>query len=152
MAGIAFANPWALCMAVSQLVKDWSIYKGQLFYSKREVLLALKTFSVVSHQQYYIYTSTKSLLKWKCKRETECAWSLSAVKENGRLWGIIKYKGSCTCMNPLMNKDYQQLDVPYISTFIRLLVKVESSISNPAIHATVAHIMAFYCYTCRKVR
>lgn len=49
------------------------------------------------------------------------------------LWKIKKYKGKLTCVNPLMNREALQLNVLYISSLIRPLVKPELSISVAAI-------------------
>lgn len=49
------------------------------------------------------------------------------------MWEIRKYKGSNTCMNPLMNRNHRQLDVLSISIIIKPLVMAEVSISVTAI-------------------
>lgn len=65
-AGVAVANLW-IPVTVSQLAEDGSIHKSQIFGSKWEVVHAVKAFFVRSHQKYYIYKSTKTLLKLSAK-------------------------------------------------------------------------------------
>lgn len=43
-----------------------------------------------------------------------------------------------SCVNPPMNREHRQLDVPYISTIIKPLVRTEVSISVAAIQAAVS--------------
>lgn len=47
-------------------------------------------------------------------------------------------------MNPLMNRDHLQLDVLYIATAIRLLLRAELSISVVTVQAYVAQITNSY--------
>lgn len=54
------------------------------------------------------------------------------------MWAIRKYKGPHSCVNPLINREHRQLDVPYISTITKLLVRTEVSISVAAIQAAVS--------------
>lgn len=58
-------------MTVSQLADNESLYEGHTFGTKGEVIDAIKTFSIKSHQQYYINKSSTTLLKQKCKWESE---------------------------------------------------------------------------------
>lgn len=79
---------WMPYVTASQPTNDGSPNQGQIF-EKREVVHAIKTFSRRSHQQYYVHKSSPTLLKLKCKRDSECPWSLIAVKRNGdELWKI----------------------------------------------------------------
>lgn len=47
------------------------VYEGQNFGSKEEVVHAIKACSIKSHQQYYVYKSSTTLLKLKFKRELD---------------------------------------------------------------------------------
>lgn len=61
-----------------------------------------------SHQKYYVYKSSKTLLNLKLCRENECGWSLRAAKRKGcDLWEIKKYKGPHSCVNTWMSTDHQ---------------------------------------------
>lgn len=85
-----------------------SIYKSQIFTPKEEVAHAVKMFSVKIYQQYFIYKSSKSLLKLKFKQFSECLWILRTAKQKGdNFWEIRKYKGRYTCNNLLMNRDHR---------------------------------------------
>lgn len=85
--------------------------------------------SISSHQQYYNYKSSPTLLKLKCKWESECPWSFRTSKRKGdELWKIKKYKGPHTCVNTLMNMDHR-LDVAYISSLVSPVVRAELFIS-----------------------
>lgn len=75
-ADIAVKRLWMPYMTTSQSTDDRFLYQGQVFNSKEDVVHAIKTFYIRSHQQYYVYKSSHTLLKLKCKRESECAWSL----------------------------------------------------------------------------
>lgn len=109
MGGIAVANTWNLFAGPSQPADDGSVYEGQIFVSKEDVVHAIKTWSIKTHQQYFVYKSSKTLLKLKCSRLSECPWSLRAAKrKRDELWEIRKYKGPHTCVNLLMTR---QLDV-----------------------------------------
>lgn len=59
------ASCWMPYSMIFQPADDGSIYKSQIFASKCEVVHGVKTFSIKSHQQYFVYKSTKSLLKLK---------------------------------------------------------------------------------------
>lgn len=72
--GIAIANLLQPSEVMTQPTDDESIYEGQVFGLKGEVIHSVKTFSRC-HQQYYICKSTKTLLKLKCKH----GWSLHRV-------------------------------------------------------------------------
>lgn len=71
----------------------------------------------------------------------------SSKRKGDQLWEIKKYKGQHTSMNPLMNRDHQQLDILYISTLIRQLVRPELSILVTVIHTVVICITGSYSYT-----
>lgn len=105
---------------MSKSADDGSIYIGQIFATKEDIVHVVEVFSIRKHQQYFVYKSLKTLLKLKCKRLNECPWSRLAAKRKGDdLWEIRKYKGPHTCFNLLMNRDHRQLDVLYISTIIK---------------------------------
>lgn len=53
-------------------------------------------------------------------------------------------------MNSMMNRDYTQLNVLYISTMIMPIIIAEASISDAAIQAAVVHIMGSYSCTYGK--
>lgn len=107
--------------------------------------------SISSHQQYYNYKSSPTLLKLKCKQESKCPWSLRAAKRKGdELWEIKKYKGPHTCVSPLMNMDHRQLDVAYISFLDSPVVRADLSISISTIQATIQQITGTYFCTYRK--
>lgn len=100
--------------------------------------------SISSHQQYYNYKSSPTLLKLKCKWESECPWSFKTSKRKGdELWKIKKYKGPHTCVNTLMNMDHR-LDVAYISSLVSPVVRAELFISISTIQAVVQQIMGTY--------
>lgn len=61
-AGVAIANFWMPYAAGSQPIDDSSIFKGQIFGTKDDVVHAIKTFSIKTHQQYFVYKSSKALL------------------------------------------------------------------------------------------
>lgn len=61
-----------------------------------------------------------------------------------------KKKGPHTCLNLLMNMDHRKLDVLYISTLVRPLVRAELFISISAIQAVVQQIIGTYSCTYRK--
>lgn len=150
-ADVAVASTWTPFAGVSQPADDGSIYEGQVSASKQDVVHAIKTWSIKTHQQYRVYKSSKTLLKLKCSRLSECLWSLRAAKRRkDDMWEIRKYKGPHSCVNPLMNKEHRQLDVPYISTIIKPLVRAEVSISVAAIQAAVSQITGSYSCTYRK--
>lgn len=69
------------------------------------------------------------------------------------MWEISKYKGLCTCLNQLMNRDHRQLDILYICTMInpisKALVRAEVSRSYGKT-AIVAQITGLYLCTNRK--
>lgn len=130
---------------------DMSIHKGQVLSLKEDVVHVVKIFFIRLHQQYYVHKSNQNITKLKFKRETECAQSFRIWKTKGdELWKTKKYKGPYTYVNPVMNIYHRQLDVIYISALIRLLVKVELSISVAAIHAIIVQITGTYSSTYRK--
>lgn len=53
------------------------------------------------------------------------------------MYEIKKYKGPHTCMGSIMNKVYRQLDILYIPTVIKTLLRAEVSISVSIIQAVV---------------
>lgn len=67
-AGVAIGSPWMPFPVVAKFAEDGSLYKSQIFRSKEEVVHAVKTFSLKTHQEYFVYKSSKSLLKFKCKQ------------------------------------------------------------------------------------
>lgn len=69
-AGVGVASFWMQQATVSQPAEDGSIYKGQTSRPKGRLFM-LKTFS---HQLYFTYESTKSLLELKYKRFRESKW------------------------------------------------------------------------------
>lgn len=66
------------------------------------------------------------------------------------MWEIKKYKGPHTCVNPLMNQDHRQVDVRYVVTLVRPLVRAGLSISIAAIQAAVQQMTGTYSCTYRK--
>lgn len=112
--------------------------KSRFFGSKGEVVHVVKTFSIWLQWQCYVYKSTKTLLKLKCKREIECACCTTK-----RWWamGDKKYKGQDTCVNPLINRDHWQPYVLYISTLIMPLVKAELAILVAAVEVEKISIL-----------
>lgn len=75
-ADTAVARLWRPFVVASPPTDDLSVYQGQIFGSKQEVVHAVKTFSIRSHHQYYVHKSSPTLLKLKCKGDSECPWSL----------------------------------------------------------------------------
>lgn len=150
-ADTAVARLWLPFVVASQPTDDLSVYQGQIFGSKQEVVHAVKTFSIRSHHQYYVHKSSPTLLKLKCKGDSECPWSLRATRRKGdELWEIKKYKGPHTCVNPLMNRDHRQIDVAYISSLVSPVNRADLSISVSAIQAAVQQITGTYSCSYRK--
>lgn len=121
--GIAIANPWSLYATVSRPTKDGSNINARFLVQKgRSFTLAFSIRSSIT------FTNLPKLY-WGWKREFKSSWSLSPAKQKGNeLWGIKRYKFPHICVNPVMNMDNKLLDVLYISTLIRPLVRVELSI------------------------
>nr|CAN83615.1 hypothetical protein VITISV_011368 [Vitis vinifera] len=78
--------------AINYVVSDWTPWKnpnlgnvdgelsiGQIFSSKLDFQLAMKMFSIKSHQEFTIYRSNASVLVLKCKKAPECQWRLRAM-------------------------------------------------------------------------
>ncbi|KAL6343010.1 hypothetical protein AAG906_017030 [Vitis piasezkii] len=86
---------------------------GQIFNSKGDLQHAVKMYSINSHQEYIVLSSTKKLLVLRCKKDeqSQCAWRLRATVVKGTsLFEINKYSGPHTCVNPCMNQDHHRLD------------------------------------------
>lgn len=77
---ITVTNACTLYGDVSQSSDDGTLYEGQIFGSKEEVVDVVKKISIRSKQQYFLYNSTKYLLHFKCKRQTECSRTLHGTK------------------------------------------------------------------------
>ena len=67
---------------------------GQIFNSKGDLKHAVRMYSINSHQEYIVLSSTKKLLVLRCKKveQSQCPWRLCAtvVKEIS-LFEINKY-------------------------------------------------------------
>lgn len=53
--GITMANSWTWYRMLSHPADDRSIYKGQVFGSKEEVVHVVKILSIKSHRHYHVY-------------------------------------------------------------------------------------------------
>nr|CAN68701.1 hypothetical protein VITISV_026014 [Vitis vinifera] len=78
--------------AINYVVSDWTPWKnpnlgnvdgelsiGQIFSSKLDFQLAMKMFSIKSHQEFTVYRLNASVLVLKCKKAPECQWRLRAM-------------------------------------------------------------------------
>lgn len=107
----------------SQPTDDRTLYEDQIFGSKERAVHAIKTFWIISGQSF-MYQSTKSLLKLKCKPQ---------------LKKLKKSKDPYTCVNPIIHQITDSWMLMY-KTMNRLLVKAKVSISLIAIQATVTQV------------
>ncbi|RVX23680.1 hypothetical protein CK203_000755 [Vitis vinifera] len=120
---------------------------GQIFNSKGDLQHAVKMYSINSHQEYIVLSSTKKLLVLRCKKaeQSQCAWRLRATVVKGTsLFEINKYSGPHTCVNPCMNQDHHQLDSNLIAAHIEGMIKTQFTLSVAAIQASVVERFGYH--------
>ena len=59
------------------------------------------------------------------------------VMKDTCLFVINKYKGSHTCINPYLNRDYHQLDLNLVVTHIKAIIKAQFTLTMNVIQASV---------------
>ncbi|RVW53212.1 Serine/threonine-protein phosphatase 7 long form-like [Vitis vinifera] len=120
---------------------------GQIFNSKGDLQHAVKMYSINSHQEYIVLSSTKKLLVLRCKKaeQSQCPWRLRATVVKGTsLFEINKYSGPHTCVNPCMNQDHHQLDSNLIAAHIEGMIKTQFTLSVAAIQASVVERFGYH--------
>ncbi|KAL6328847.1 hypothetical protein AAG906_003864 [Vitis piasezkii] len=120
---------------------------GQIFNSKGDLQHAVKMYSINSHQEYIVLSSTKKLLVLRCKKveQSQCPWRLRATVVKGTsLFEINKYSGPHTCVNPCMNQDHHQLDSNLIAAHIEGMIKTQFTLSVVAIQASVVERFGYH--------
>ncbi|RVW90032.1 hypothetical protein CK203_035857 [Vitis vinifera] len=120
---------------------------GQIFNSKGDLQHVVKMYSINSHQEYIILSSTKKLLVLRCKKaeQSQCPWRLHATVVKGTsLFEINKYSGPHTCVNPCMNQNHHQLDSNLITAHIEGMIKTQFTLSVVAIQASVVERFGYH--------
>ena len=104
-------------------------------------------YSINSHQEYIVLSSTKKLLVLRYKKAewSQCPWRLRATVVKGTsLFEINKYSGPHTCVNPCMNQDHHQLDSNLIAAHIEGMIKTQFTLSVAAIQASDVERFGFH--------
>ena len=102
--------------------------------------MAAKIYSIKAHQEFVVVASSKRLLVLRCKKTDECQCPLkfhAMLVKDTCLFVINKYKGSHTCVNPCLNRDYHQLDSNLVATHMKAIIKAQFTLSVAAIQASV---------------
>lgn len=89
-ADVAVASTLTPFAGVYQLADDRSIYEGQVFASKKDVVHAIKTWSIKTHQQYYVYKSSKTLLKLRCEETPDYVAVLDEIRIIVTHWRVFR--------------------------------------------------------------
>ncbi|WJZ94757.1 hypothetical protein VitviT2T_013588 [Vitis vinifera] len=125
---------------------------GQIFNSKGDLQHDVKMYSINSHQEYIVLSSTKKLLVLRCKKaeQSQCAWRLRATVVKGTsLFEINKYSGPHTCLvaelvegNSDIAGELQSAALIH-KTYVARLMGEE--VSMPAVVASVLRFMGYSC-------
>ena len=137
---IAFSSGWTPWGQETTSYASGEFVVGQVFYSKSELQEAGKIYSIRSHQEFVIVSSSKKLLvlRYKKAKESQCQWKLRGmVVKDTSLFVINKYKGPHTCVNPCLNREHHQLDSKLVAAHIQAIIKAQFTLSPAAIQAIV---------------
>lgn len=99
----------------------------------------------------FVYKSSRHLLKLKCNCYPEYSFSLCATKmRRDKLWEINKCKGPSTCVNPITNRDFRQLNVAINMNYDQTADEGRSVNISVYLHALVAQVIGSYSCSYRN--
>ncbi|XP_073036545.1 uncharacterized protein [Primulina eburnea] len=108
------------------------LHKNMVFRSKKELIAAVKDFSVrCVRREYRVVESTPTLWKVRCKNRSssmDCGWGLRAcLKANLGYFKITKYGDRHTCVSSHVGIDHKNLDKNMIASNLIGIVHCDPS-------------------------
>ncbi|XP_057755356.1 uncharacterized protein LOC130974498 [Arachis stenosperma] len=112
---------------------------GQQFGSKKEVMLAVKQYSIRRAVEYKIVESDHLRYNARCIQfGPGCNWNiLISYRRKQERWEVRRYNGPHTCMQTSMGQDHRRLDSKVIAQHIFTMVKADPTISTRVLQGGV---------------
>ncbi|XP_071690676.1 uncharacterized protein [Rutidosis leptorrhynchoides] len=110
------------------------------FKDKKELIRAIKLYSIKNHIQYEVVETCSTLWRIRCKlySESGCKWQVRGCKrKRSEYFEITKYTGPHTCSDYRISQDHVNLDASLIAQETEHIIKEEPSISIPALRAKI---------------